>query len=152
MLEISRAPPVKSIGAHAPTLQSEGTFALNGTSKHHPYHKIYPYLLSVVAMGRAIQVWALDTTYIQMAQGFVYLTAMVDVAIRKPRQGDHGARFRTLRFAGNRVHRSGQISGGTSIDHAITKLVADLTYPNMPPFFHGTAPEVQAYRLTSCPS
>jgi len=31
---------------------------------------------------RANQVWALDTTYIPMARGFVYLTAVVDVASR----------------------------------------------------------------------
>ncbi|VWD53210.1 putative transposase [Burkholderia lata] len=32
---------------------------------------------------RANQVWALDTTYIPMARGFVYLTAVVDWASRK---------------------------------------------------------------------
>lgn len=53
-----------------------------GTSKHHPHHKIYPYLLRVVEMGRANQVWALDTTYIPMAQGFVYLTVVVEVPKR----------------------------------------------------------------------
>ena len=31
----------------------------------------------------ANQVWALDSTYIAMAKGFVYLTAVVDVASRK---------------------------------------------------------------------
>jgi len=54
-----------------------------GTSKRHPQHKVYPYLLRKVAIGRANQVWALDTTYIPMARGFVYLTAVVDVASRK---------------------------------------------------------------------
>jgi putative transposase len=53
-----------------------------GTSKRHPQHKIYPYLLRKVAIRRANQVWALDTTYIPMARGFVYLTAVVDVASR----------------------------------------------------------------------
>ena len=53
-----------------------------GTSKAHPGHKIYPYLLSNLAISRANQVWALDTTYIPMAHGFVYLTAVVDVASR----------------------------------------------------------------------
>ena len=53
-----------------------------GTSKAHPGHKIYPYLLSNVAISRANQVWALDTTYIPLAHGFVYLTAVVDVASR----------------------------------------------------------------------
>ena len=51
-----------------------------GTSKRHPQHKIYPYLLGKVAIRRANQVWALDTTYIPMARGFVYLTAVEDVA------------------------------------------------------------------------
>lgn len=38
-----------------------------GTSQRHPQHKIYPYLLRKVAIQRANQVWALDTTYIPMA-------------------------------------------------------------------------------------
>ncbi len=54
-----------------------------GTSKAAPGHKIYPYLLRKLAITRANQVWALDTTYIPMARGFVYLTAVVDVASRR---------------------------------------------------------------------
>jgi putative transposase len=54
-----------------------------GTSKRAPSHKIYPYLLRKLAITRANQVWALDTTYIPMARGFVYLTAVVDVFSRK---------------------------------------------------------------------
>jgi putative transposase len=54
-----------------------------GTSKAAPGHKVYPYLLRNVAITRSNQVWALDTTYIPMARGFVYLTAVVDVASRK---------------------------------------------------------------------
>ena len=54
-----------------------------GTSKGAPGHKIYPYLLRTLAIERANQVWALDTTYIPMARGFVYLTAVVDVASRR---------------------------------------------------------------------
>ena len=54
-----------------------------GTSKAHPGHKIYPYLLRKLAITCSNQVWALDTTYIPMARGFVYLTAVVDVASRK---------------------------------------------------------------------
>ena len=53
-----------------------------GTSKRAPGHKVYPYLLRKLAITRANQVWALDTTYIPMARGFVYLTAVVDVASR----------------------------------------------------------------------
>jgi putative transposase len=54
-----------------------------GTSKREPGHKIYPYLLRRLTITRANQVWALDTTYIPMARGFVYLTAVVDVGTRK---------------------------------------------------------------------
>ena len=53
-----------------------------GTSQRQPDHQIYPYLLRRLAITRANQVWALDTTYIPMARGFVYLTAVVDVASR----------------------------------------------------------------------
>lgn len=53
-----------------------------GASQRQPGHKIYPYLLRKLAITRANQVWALDTTYIPMARGFVDLTAVVDVASR----------------------------------------------------------------------
>jgi putative transposase len=54
-----------------------------GTSQRQPGHKIYPYLLRDLSITRTNQVWALDTTYIPMARGFVYLTAVVDVASRR---------------------------------------------------------------------
>jgi putative transposase len=54
-----------------------------GTSQAAPGHKIYPYLLRKLAITRSNQVWALDTTYVPMARGFVYLTAVVDVASRR---------------------------------------------------------------------
>jgi putative transposase len=41
-------------------------------------HKIYPYLLEGVAVKRVNQVWSTDITYIRMAQGFVYLVAVMD--------------------------------------------------------------------------
>ena len=53
------------------------------TSKKHPGHAVYPYLLRGKIIDRANQVWALDTTYIPMAKGYVYLTAVVDWASRK---------------------------------------------------------------------
>ena len=54
-----------------------------GTCKRHPGHTVYPYLLRDKTINRANQVWALDTTYIPMAKGFVYLTAVVDWTSRK---------------------------------------------------------------------
>lgn len=54
-----------------------------GTSQRNPQHKVYPYLLRKLAIVRSNQVWALDTTYIRMERGFVYLTAVVDVYSRR---------------------------------------------------------------------
>jgi putative transposase len=54
-----------------------------GTSQRHPGHKVFPYLLRETPVIRANQVYALDTTYIPMREGFVYLTAVIDWASRK---------------------------------------------------------------------
>jgi len=48
------------------------------TSKPHPEHQVFPYLLRGLAIGRANQVWCADITYIPMARGFVYLVAIMD--------------------------------------------------------------------------
>jgi putative transposase len=53
------------------------------TSKPHPDHKVYPYLLRGLEITRANQVWAADITYIPMARGFCYLMAVMDWASRK---------------------------------------------------------------------
>jgi putative transposase len=41
-------------------------------------HRIYPYLLRGVTVERVNQVWSTDITYIRMAQGFIYLVAVMD--------------------------------------------------------------------------
>jgi len=41
-------------------------------------HKPYPYLLNGVAITRVNQVWSTDITYIRMAEGFMYLVAVMD--------------------------------------------------------------------------
>jgi putative transposase len=48
------------------------------TSRSHPDHKVYPYLLRGLVIERANQVWCADITYIPMAKGFVYLVAVMD--------------------------------------------------------------------------
>jgi len=48
------------------------------TSKPHPGHKIYPYLLRGVEIDHADQVWSADITYIRMSSGFLYLVAVPD--------------------------------------------------------------------------
>lgn len=41
-------------------------------------HRVYPYLLKDVVLDRVNQVWSTDITYIRLAQGFVYLVAIMD--------------------------------------------------------------------------
>src|SRR3989338_6305956 len=48
------------------------------TSRKHPQHAVYPYLLRHLPITRPNQVWAMDITYIPMARGFVYLAAVMD--------------------------------------------------------------------------
>jgi putative transposase len=48
------------------------------TSRQHPEHKVYPYLLRGLTIDRPNQVWCADITYIPMAKGFVYLVAVMD--------------------------------------------------------------------------
>ena len=48
------------------------------TSRAHPTHKIYPYLLRGVPVVRPNQVWSADITYIRLAHGFAYLVAIID--------------------------------------------------------------------------
>ena len=56
----------------------EAIYRRPNTSKPAAGHKIYPYLLRKLVIDRPNQVWATDITYIPMARGFVYLTAVVD--------------------------------------------------------------------------
>ena len=53
------------------------------TSKPHPGHKVYPYLLRGVAVTRPNQVWSTDLTYIRLARGHAYLVAIIDWYSRK---------------------------------------------------------------------
>lgn len=53
------------------------------TSKAHPAHPVYPYLLRNLSIDKPNQVWALDITYIPRARGFVYLAVVLDWASRK---------------------------------------------------------------------
>jgi len=53
------------------------------TSRPHPQHKVYPYLLRGVNVVRPNQVWSTDITYIRLVRGFVYLVAVIDWYSRK---------------------------------------------------------------------
>ena len=53
------------------------------TSRPHPTHPVYPYLLRGLKVERPNHVWATDITYIPMAKGFLYLVAILDWATRR---------------------------------------------------------------------
>jgi putative transposase len=61
----------------------EALYRRPNTTKPAPGHKIFPYLLRKLPVMRPNQVWAMDITYIPMARGFVYLTAVIDWFSRK---------------------------------------------------------------------
>jgi putative transposase len=67
---------------HVKTLMNrmgiEALYRRPRTTRPEPGHKIWPYLLRGVQIERPNQVWGMDITYIPMARGFVYLTAVVD--------------------------------------------------------------------------
>jgi len=45
-------------------------------------HKKFPYLLKGMEITRVNQVWSMDITYIRLNQGFIYLTAVIDLHSR----------------------------------------------------------------------
>ncbi|MCX5774743.1 MAG: DDE-type integrase/transposase/recombinase, partial [Fusobacteria bacterium] len=45
-------------------------------------HKKFPYLLTGLEITRTNQVWCTDITYIRTQNGFMYLTAIIDVYSR----------------------------------------------------------------------
>ena len=53
------------------------------TSRPHPEHKVYPYLLRGVSVVRPNQVWSTDITYIRLTGGFAYLVAIIDWYLRQ---------------------------------------------------------------------
>ena len=61
----------------------EALYRKANTSRRHQVYRIYPYLLRHRTIDRPNQVWAMDTTYIPMQRGFVYLTAVLDWATRR---------------------------------------------------------------------
>jgi putative transposase len=48
------------------------------TSKAHPEHIKFPYLLHGIEILGPLQVWSTDITYIRLPNGFVYLVAVMD--------------------------------------------------------------------------
>jgi putative transposase len=56
----------------------EGVAPRRRTTRPHPSHKVYPYLLRNLDVVRPNQVWCADITYVPMKRGSMYLTAVMD--------------------------------------------------------------------------
>ena len=61
----------------------EALYRKRNTSRRHPGHAVFPYLLRGLAITRPNQVWAMDITYLPMKRGFVYLAVVLDWATRR---------------------------------------------------------------------
>ncbi len=61
----------------------EALYRKKNTSRRHPDHKVFPYLLRGRSITRPNEVWALDITYIPMRRGFVYFVGVMDWATRR---------------------------------------------------------------------
>ncbi len=61
----------------------EAIYQAPRTTRPHPEHRVYPYLLKGVAIERPNQVWCADVTYIPVQKGFLYLVAVMDWASRQ---------------------------------------------------------------------
>jgi putative transposase len=68
------------------------------TSKPHPEHRVYPYLLRGLEITQPGHVWCADITYIPMRRGFLYLVAVMDWASRTAIQHHQGSQFTSLDF------------------------------------------------------
>lgn len=109
------------------------------TSRPHPEHTIYPYLLRDLTVSAPDEVWCADITYIPMRRGFMYLVAVMDwysrrvlawdvsnsmecsfcvnalqQALKKTRPGifntDQGSQFTSAAFTGTLSERGVRIS------------------------------------------
>ena len=61
----------------------EAIYRRPNTSRPHPQHPVYPYLLRNMAITRPNQIWCSDITFIPVRGGFLYLVAIMDWATRK---------------------------------------------------------------------
>ena len=73
----------KHVGTLMRKMGVEALYCKPNLSRKHPAQKIWPVLLRDRKIERSNQVFALDTTYVPMAHGFVYLIAVIDWASRR---------------------------------------------------------------------
>ena len=60
----------------------QAVYPKKNLSQRNQQHKVYPYLLKENPPKNPHDAWCMDITYIKIASGFVYLTALIDVVSR----------------------------------------------------------------------
>jgi len=68
----------KHVGTLMKRMGIEALYRKPGTSRKHPGHEIYPYLLRGLVINRPNQMWALDTTFSTNGQRLRLPAAVVD--------------------------------------------------------------------------
>jgi len=68
----------KRIARYMGEMGLQAIFPGPNTSKPHPTHPVYPYLLKGVTASYNNHIWGTDITYIRLKNGFVYLVAFLD--------------------------------------------------------------------------
>jgi len=68
----------RHVGTLMQRMGIEALYRKPNTSRKHPAHAVFAYLLRETVVERSNQAWALDITYIPMAHGWVYLVAVLD--------------------------------------------------------------------------
>lgn len=72
----------KAVQRHMREMGIEGISPGPNLSRRNPQHSTFPYLLRHLSVVRPNQAWAIDITYIPLAQSWMYLVAILDISTR----------------------------------------------------------------------
>jgi len=76
--KVGYAVNVKRVARLMTDMGLQAIYPKPNTSKAHPAHKKYPYLLRDYTITDKDQVWSTDITYVRLDKGFAYLVAVID--------------------------------------------------------------------------
>lgn len=68
----------KAVQRHMQEMGIAGVARGPHTSRRHPAHPVYPYLLRHVTVASPNHVWGIDITYVRLQAGWLYLVAVLD--------------------------------------------------------------------------
>ena len=68
----------KAVQRHMREMGLAGVAPGPHTSRRHPRHPVYPYLLRSVTAAHPNHVWGIDLTYVRLQTGWLYLVAVLD--------------------------------------------------------------------------